>query len=299
MFDYFLRHWRGELPLPVAWWLNGVGLTVLQLWTDLRGGLFALFPEPETRLGIVAILTAGFLLALLVPAWQVIGIFRTAERRAAAGGTVLAARLAQSATTLLAILLATRCIIVAGESVPGVRLALGPESSYSVAVSHSGRLLEIRGALTFGLARDVERALSAHPAVRRVRLESGGGALSEARRLRALIVAGNLDTDSRSLCASACVSAYIGGRNRLLSRAARIGVHLPRNPGFGLRPIVSPAYAQELTYFADRGVPLWFLQRWVQSGREFWYPTPAQLREAGIVHTFFGRPRPGEEFYYR
>ncbi len=299
MLAYVLRHWRGELSLPVAWWVNGVGLTALLLWADLQGAVPALLPEPATRFGFTMFLATGVVLSLLVPAWQVIGIFRSAEHHAATVGTILGARITQSGATLLTILLATRLLVFAGESVQGVRLAYGPGNGYTIEVSHAGRLLEVRGSFRFGLARDVQRALEANRRIRRLRLESGGGALSEARRLRELIVAGDLDTDSRSLCASACVSAYIAGRHRLLARAARIGVHLPRNPGFGLRGPVSPPYAGEIAYFAERGVPLWFRQRWVQSGRRFWYPAPDQLREAGIVHAFYGRPGPGEEVYFR
>ena len=113
-----------------------------------------------------------------------------------------------------------------------------------------------------------------------------------------LIRARNLDTDSTEQCSSACVSAYVAGRNRLLRRSARLGFHLPRNSGFGLRSTVTPEYAAELAYFGRQGVPFWFRARWIMSGRRFWYPTPDQLRAAGIVQAFFGAPRPGEEFYY-
>ena len=76
-------------------------------------------------------------------------------------------------------------------------------------------------------------------------------------------------------------------------------MHLPHNPGFGVRGVMSPAYAREFAYFARRGVPQWFRQRWALGGRTFWYPPPEQLREAGVVHAFYGRPRPGEEIYFR
>jgi hypothetical protein len=139
-------------------------------------------------------------------------------------------------------------------------------------------------------AEDFAAALTATPAVRRVRLNSGGGLLSEAVKLRELILARGLDTDSTEICSSACVSAYIAGRHRTLHRTARMGFHLPRNPGFGLRDMISPAYTRELGYFARRGVPPWFITRWVASGRRFWYPSRAELRAAGIVQTLVGQP---------
>ena len=80
--------------------------------------------------------------------------------------------------------------------------------------------------------------------------------------------------------------------------SARLGFHLPRNPGFGLRGRVTAEYAEEMRYFARQGVPPWFLQRWVSTGRTFWYPSPRQLEIAGLVQAFYGKPRPGEEMYF-
>lgn len=297
MLAYLIRHWRGELPLGVAWWLNGVGLTALSLALEMNLGALGLGQGPDTRAGVALFVAAGVLLLLLVPAWQVIGIFRAADRHAAEVGTPLAAYVTQGLATVLTILLALRFVIFAGESYSGLRLAF-PISGWHYQVSVHGRLLEVSGSITFGLADEVRAAIAANPQLRRVRLNSGGGSLSEAQKLRAIIIEHDLDTDSSEGCSSACVSAYIGGHQRLLHSSARIGLHLPRNPGFGLRGPLTPAYAAELRYFASRGVPPWFLQRWITSGREFWYPTPLQLWQAGIVQAFFGPPRPGEALLF-
>lgn len=289
MLSYLACHWRGELPLAVAWWVNGVALTALALAFDFQGPALGLALQVDSRAGLDAYLAFGLGYFLLLPAWQMIGVFRAADRHVAGGGTVLAARLTQSAATLLTILLAARFMVFVGESVPALRLNYGPGSHYSVALSHDGRVLEVSGSFSFGLAATVERMLAANPGVRRVRLESSGGALSEARQVRELIIARRLDTDSRIECSSACVSAYIGGRRRLLHRSARMGLHLPRNPGFGLRGTVPAGFAEELAYFGSRGTPRWFLERWIAGGRQFWYPTHEELRRAGIVHGFYGR----------
>ena len=125
-------------------------------------------------------------------------------------------------------------------------------------VSHGGRVLEIRGGFLYGVADEARKALKANPKVRRVRLNSGGGSLTEAQQVRALILERNLDTDSTTGCSSACVSAYIGGHHRLLRSSARLGFHLPRNPGYGIRGRLTADYAAEINYFARRGVPRWF-----------------------------------------
>jgi hypothetical protein len=298
MRSYLLRHWRGESSLAVAWWVGGIGITALSLALE-RFAQGVELPL-ESPAGFSAFVILGLTLLLLVPAWQVIGLFRAADRHAGEVGTILAARIVQGLTTILAILLAIRLLAFAGEVAPGVRLAwrMGG-SGYQVGITHGGRVLEVRGGILYGLADESRRLLDGNPGVRRLRLNSGGGSLAEARRLRELVLARRLDTDSTLECASACVSVFIAGQHRYLHRAARLGFHLPRNPGFGFRSPVRPEYAEELAYFARRGVPQWFRQRMVASGRQFWYPTPAQLRLSGFVQVFYGAPRPGEAFYYR
>jgi hypothetical protein len=296
---YVRRHWQGDLPLAVAWWLNGIALTALSLAIPRQEWFVASVGTIDAAGEFTAFLLVGLFAMLLVPAWQVIGLYRAGDRHIATVGTILAGRLVQSGTTVLALLLALRFLIFAAEAYSGARIAypIGPDAR--IVPSHGGRVLDVDAGFRFGLAAQVEAALDRNPRVRRLRLTSGGGALSEAVKLRKLILERQLDTEATSLCASACVSAFIAGKQRLLHRRARIGLHLPRNTGFGLRGPVSPFYAAELVYFSQRGVPDWFLDRWIATGRTFWYPAPSQLREAGLVTAFVGRPRPADEVYYR
>jgi hypothetical protein len=290
--SYARRHWRGELPLAVAWWVNGLALSGLIVFLDVSIGSSGVERLIDTRSEFTLYLMAGVLLLLAVPAWQVVGIFRAADHHSAHVGTIIAARATQSAATLFAIVLATRFVIFFGESLPAVR-AVYPWTGelYQITPLAGGEVIEIRGSITFGVADRLRETLLATPAAERLRLNSSGGLLSEARKLRGIIVAHGLDTDSTEICASACVSAYIAGRHRYLHRTAQMGFHLPRNPGLGPHGPVSAVYARELSYMASRGVPPWFIARWVASGRRFWYPTPMELRAAGIVQTFVGPPR--------
>ncbi len=236
---------------------------------------------------------------LLVPAWQIIGLFRAGDAHVARRSKFMAGRVAQSATTVLALLLAMRFLMFAAEAWSGARMAFPLGAPAQIVATHGGRVLEVNAAFSFGLAAEIEAALNRQPLVRRLRLTSGGGSLREAIRVRALIQARHLDTEAVSLCASACVSAYIAGRQRLLHRRARLGFHLPRNTGFGVRGPIAPFYVAELRYIRELGVPDWFIERWIVSGRDFWYPAPSQLREAGRVTAFVGPPKPGERVYFR
>src|SRR5690606_13459698 len=71
--NYFVRHWRGELSLPVSWWINGFILNLV------LGGLSAtLFASQEEFLSPRVILFLLFI-NLLIYVWQIVGIWRSAK----------------------------------------------------------------------------------------------------------------------------------------------------------------------------------------------------------------------------
>jgi len=293
VFSYLSRHWRGQLSLTLSWWVNCVLLSVL---------LLVLVPWAVRQLGFASLDSRGAFLAVtalrslqlgLVPLWQLVGLWRAAGRHLEASPEPLAGRLAQVGAVLFTLVVAMRGLVFAGETVLGARLALdmGPYA-YRVSLA-SPRVIRVDGGLGFGVAARVAELLAAHPQVRRVELNSGGGALSEARQLRELIIQNRLDTYTRTGCSSACFSAFIGGRQRILQRGAPMGVHLPRNWDLGSTAPFSAAFMEELVYLRDIGLPGWFLVRWTRSGPKFWYPTEFQLRAAGVVTAVRGAP-PGE-----
>jgi hypothetical protein len=89
--NYIIRHWRGDLSLPVSFWINGTLLTVL-----LRvpaGFLHATFHSldykslPLDYQTAVSISLLGlFVFSLPFGIWQLIGIWRSAEKRKSWGG---------------------------------------------------------------------------------------------------------------------------------------------------------------------------------------------------------------------
>lgn len=291
MFSYLSRHWRGQLPLWLTWWVNCVLLTGLLLvlvpWTARQLGIAAM-DDLRSFLGVSLLrsLQLG-----LVPLWQLVGLWRAAARDVATRPGRLPGRAVQVAAVLFTLLVAMRGLVFAAETAIGSRLAfsVGPYAS-RVSLATGGRAILVEGGLGFGVTDRVAALLAANPGVRRVELNSGGGALSEARKLRELIIGNRLDTYTRTGCSSACFSAFIGGRQRILERGARMGLHLPRNWDLGSTAPFSAAFLEELVYLRDIGLPGWFLVRWTNSGRKFWYPTEFQLRAAGVVTVVRGPP---------
>jgi hypothetical protein len=291
---YPVRHWRGELSPGVSWWLNCVLLTVAVWFGGPRVALALGVLDPDTALRFTGALAVNATVAGLVPLWQLVGLWRSAARRVAADGAPgrwSRGRWGQVAGVVFTAFVAGRGLTAAAESAISARVAyaIGPYA-YSVRLLPGGREIELRGGIGFGVARELAALADASPGVRRVRLNSGGGALSEARRLRDVIAARRLDTITTTGCSSACVSAFIGGRFRYLQRGAPMGLHLPRNWQPLNRGGVNPVFVGELAYFQQRGVPGWFLAAWIGTGTRFWYPDEFTLLRAGIADFLRGPP---------
>jgi hypothetical protein len=292
LFAYIARHWRGELRLSISWWINCVALTLLLYWlipwtahaSGISGG--------DSASAYTAILGLVILQIGIVPLWQMVGLWQASDRALRTTDRIFTARLAQVVAVLFTLLIATRGLVAGAEQVISARVAWALGSyQYQVTLLPGAREIEVDGGLGFGVSAAVSELLAANPDVRRIRLNSGGGALSEGIRLRELIIAHGLDTYSNRECSSACISAFIGGRFRYLQRGARMGFHLPRNWEPLSTGPVSSLYATELRYFQQRGVPDWFLGNWIRSGQKFWYPTEFQLRRARVVSFLRGTPQ--------
>jgi hypothetical protein len=81
---YLARHWRGELKLPLSFWVNGV---LLNLLVDLAllELIFARHPAgPPNAYGWFAML-ALMVSMTIVTVWQLVGIWRSAQRHSARG----------------------------------------------------------------------------------------------------------------------------------------------------------------------------------------------------------------------
>jgi len=96
--NYLVNHWRGELPLGVAFWLNGfllsLGSSGLLL---LVMGNWDYLPYETVSLIFWAIVVVVF---VPLSVWQVVGIWRSADRHQQRGGQAIWATLAKVAIVL-------------------------------------------------------------------------------------------------------------------------------------------------------------------------------------------------------
>ncbi len=89
--NLLLRHWRGELPLPVSYWVMSLAATLVVFVLSAIVGAFDMVDAPEP----VAFAILGFLaLAAVIVIWQIVGVWRSAENYRARGGPKIWAQLA-------------------------------------------------------------------------------------------------------------------------------------------------------------------------------------------------------------
>lgn len=282
--NYIVRHWRGYLPLPLSYWVNG---GILFVATGMMGEVLIMGMEGVASLqGVAAGIIALNLLLLAMRVWALVGIWRSAGRHCARGGSAF-----WSVTARIMVVLGA-CVAVAqlvGSSV-ALReigtLAAGGDSigaPASFALARDGRDLVVNGFLTSGSAGRFETAAAKAPRLERVLLSSGGGRVFEAERMAKLIKSRRLATHVAEECHSACTLLLLAGRQRTAAGAARIGFHRASFPGISAREDEASNRSLSLAYSAA-GVPRQFVSRVMATGpEEMWIPLYSELLKAKVL----------------
>ncbi len=97
--NYFVRHWRGELSLPVSYWVNGI-LALLITTALFMGAAIAL--DDISTWSSIAYWSFASVVYIIACSWQIVGTWRSADRRNATNPTVWAS-IAKAALVLATI----------------------------------------------------------------------------------------------------------------------------------------------------------------------------------------------------
>jgi hypothetical protein len=187
--NYFIRHWQGDLALPISYWVNGflgnvvaaVAIAIIAVSTDFKDD----FRPALALASVIAIWAVLFGITV----WQVVGVWRSATKYryvrlkrfwggcakllVVLGVLQIVGQFARSGVPQMSELYA----IVAGDQEFG---------KYSFRVLRDGEELEFSGGITFGGAKEFERFIDAMGAVKVIHLNSPGGRVLEAQRMGAL-----------------------------------------------------------------------------------------------------------------
>jgi hypothetical protein len=280
--NYVLRHWRGQLSLPVSYWINGslIGLALIALFAILDKA------TQDWELRRIALLSLGMLATvIMVTVWSMVGIWRSAGKHAARGGSAGWARAAQVMTILGVLSFSVRLVTELGPQMKEFgAIASGRDDLgiVTATVSHDGQTLLLQGALGTGSTAEVIKVLATAPDVRLIMLNSHGGRLREAEQLAKLVRERSLNTYVETQCLSACTYVFLAGADRAATPNAKIGFHQPSFPGMrsedaGLRNM--------LDVYRSAGISEGFLDKVRDtSSNSMWYPTRDELIENGVIN---------------
>jgi hypothetical protein len=163
------------------------------------------------------------------------------------------------------------------------RLATGkdPLGTYQLRVLRGATELEMSGAIIFGLTDDIRQTLDVYPTIRVIQLNSQGGRVAEARKLRDLIALRGLTTDTAAGCFSACTLVHAAGRERLIAKSASLGFHqysFPRMQGSDFQ------YEKDKEDWLARGFTRAFVEKaFTTPNNTLWRPAHHELFEAHVV----------------
>jgi hypothetical protein len=279
--SWIRRHWQGELPLPVSFWIIGVPAAVaFNAIALLAGPLLA--ELRDTRLLLTA-LAAFYLVFLVITLWQVTGIWRSAARVRHQTTHLIGPAAAQLMACLgLAAMIGSLVLRAAPQLEDGRQQALGDpaDGPRGIRILHDGSEIEISGVFARGLADSFAAALAKAPKARLIHLDSPGGRVGEALAIRDLIAQHGLETYVEHQCIAACTIAYAGGKTRWLGSDAVIGFHSAK---FGGSDGPSASTAMAAAYTAA-GIQHSFIQKAVETpAAAVWKPSADALISAGVV----------------
>lgn len=173
----------------------------------------------------------------------------------------------------------------------------GSLDNVSLTVSADGTQVTLAGDFGLGLTAKLKDLLAVHSGVAAIVLDSDGGNVFEGRGVAKLIAERGLDTIVHGRCLSACTTAFVAGRRRLLGPDGKLGFHQFGFADAHAFPAVDPTEEQEKdrAYFAGRGIDPEFLTKIFQAPQAgIWISDPAELLAASVVHEITAAPAPGE-----
>jgi hypothetical protein len=160
------------------------------------------------------------------------------------------------------------------------------EGGYSITFIDDAIL--IKGAFRKGTSERLSEVLKKHPKTKVITLDSGGGYVSEAKKIFKIITDNKLNTYVEGYCTSACIDAFLAGEKRYISSKAKLGFHQSKSAslsrGYTI-PELMNTLKRDIKFLREQGVSKEFANKAFEAKpKEMWYPSHQELLEAGVVH---------------
>jgi hypothetical protein len=278
---YLVAHWKGEISLGVSFWINGAMLNGLLRLTGLAVEKYAALTIYLSWWAWVFRLAFLFLAAVRI--WQFVGIWRSALRSKSGWGyAAMFCVLVGAASFGYQAFVLTRTAIRAE--------MVGPlfKDDADIHYDEEARAIVVNGMFGPSLAQRVHKAFAEHLDARAVVLQSRGGFLGTGIQLKALLESRpDMVVIADGLCASACTTAFLGGKRRLITQDAALGFH--RASRLFDDPIVDSVIRETSETEKDAMRRLgasdaFIAAAFAKEGDALYFPDLATLRSNGIVH---------------
>jgi hypothetical protein len=278
--NYFLRHWRGELSLPVSYWVNcllgNIAAALVVAVIEAAPGLKRDF-DPSAALFSIVVIWAFLIVTAL---WQIVGTSRSATNYGNSHPTKYWGGIAKFFLIVAAIQFGGGLL---STGIPQIneyyKIYAGDQEvgKYGFKVLRDGRELEFSGGITFGAAKAFQQFADAMGGLQLVHLDSPGGRISEAIKIGKAIKERGLSTYVSHQCMSACTIIFLSGQRRLISADGKLGFHQPDFPGMSPEDRREAIASQE-TLLEHLGVSTTFAHRAnLSSPNDMWTPTLNEL----------------------
>jgi hypothetical protein len=223
-------HWRGEFSLGASYWINGLFITFI-----ITVSIAIASQGVENNVGSPSwmFLLSGLLfLTLPVTIWQLVGIWRSANRHQATTGRKAWANAAKVAVILGSLKAAAGLATAVPMATEYATMAVGDKyGKATFRLVRNGTEMEFSGGISSGLSEEFSKFIEAAPQLEVVHLESIGGRIAESKAIAELIRQRGLSTYVSSHCESACTYMLLGGAKRWAAASAKIGFHSPSFAG--------------------------------------------------------------------
>lgn len=279
--NYFVRHWRGELPLWLTYWINTFAVSVV---LALMVGLLV---ELDMSLkALSALCLTIFAVSLIMLIWQATGLCRCLLRRHGSGASPTYTVLGWFAFVVMCIVSISTAVttiipqsreyleIVAGDKdMPEMRLLLLP----------SGKEVEISGGLRAGCAQEFREFIERTPSIKVVHVNSIGGRISEGLEIAKIVADREMTTYVSNSCASAATLIFLSGRERFVNEEAKVGFHAGYFPGVD-KETIDVKSGVMADHMKSAGVSADFITKALGTSHDqMWYPTLQEMLDAGVV----------------
>jgi hypothetical protein len=130
----------------------------------------------------------------------------------------------------------------------------------------------------------MEAALTAHPDIRLVEIESPGGYVHEMNLIVDLLRKHHMDTLVRGKCASACTEIFLAGERRYVGPEARFGFHQSGYAGRNRDTVWSISEYESSILMREKGVDEKFIHNALNTSYyDLWKPHVYDIKRDGFA----------------